>query len=157
MHRIRNKHVFQQVMAFFVIIALLFQIYIAATITLNPSEVLQKNWLSKLQGEKILLCTPQGFKWVSVNELITQNSDGSHSAEEDHQSLQFSCPLLKAFQHFIVFAVLLVYLLSVWLNRSTPRAPQYNYTSYQQKVYLSFAPKQSPPFAFFMHDIWRQG
>ncbi|WP_211676121.1 hypothetical protein [Moritella sp. 36] len=149
MHRIRNNNVSQQIMAFFVTISLLFQIYIAATIALNPSEVLNKNWLSKLQGEKILLCTPLGFRWANVNELITQNSEGSHSAEEEHQSLQFSCQLLKAFQHSIFFAVLLICLLSVWLNRSTPRAPQYNYTSCQQKVYLSLAPKQSPPFTFY--------
>jgi len=149
MHKIRNKYGIQRLMAAFVIIAMLFQIYIAATISLNPGEVTQKNWSTGLQSEKILLCTPQGFIWVDVNDLITQNSDGSDSSEEERKSLKFSCPLLKAFKYSILFAAILICLLCVWLNRLTQTNPQYSFNVCQQKVYLSLAPKQSPPVIFY--------
>lgn len=148
MHKLRKRKDFKIIMAAFVIISLLFQIYLSATIVLNPGQITQSNWLNKLQGEKVLLCTTEGFKWVNINDVIQQNQSQSLSSSTDnldHQPLQYSCPILKACQYSLLLVVGLLCLLQAWLARYTPIRNKYQFHQCQQKVYLSLAPKHSPP------------
>ncbi|MBH9740649.1 hypothetical protein [Vibrio navarrensis] len=144
-----NPQTKQKVVAFYVIIALLFQIYLLATMALNPSQVNQQNWLSDSQGGKVLLCTAQGFKWVDISELIEANNLETSDADSGHENLKFHCPLLKACQFSLSLAVLCLAVILAWLSRPAPTRIFYQHLLCLQKVYLSIAPKQSPPHSFF--------
>lgn len=148
MHISRNKQIKQKVMAIYVIAALLFQIYLLATMALNPSQVNNKNWLSEAQGEKILLCTAEGFKWVDIRELIGDNAERPVSLNDIHEPLKFQCPLLEMCQFSIVMMALVLAAIAVWLYRVTSSYLDYSHTYCFNKIYLTLAPKQSPPSGF---------
>ncbi len=98
----------QRVAALAVIFAVLFQLYLASTATLNPTQVHNKSWLNKVQNEKVLLCTAEGFKWVDINTLIAANAQPSSEFIDNlklHDGFQFECPLLQAVQFFLLVAV----------------------------------------------------
>ncbi|BDR13977.1 hypothetical protein [Vibrio sp. STUT-A11] len=135
-------------MAIYVIAAVLFQIYLLATMALNPSQVHNKNWLSEAQGEKILLCTAEGFKWVDIKDLIEDNTMGSPSNTDVHDPLKFSCPLLDVCQFSISVLAMVIAAIALWLCRVTAPFVNYLHIHCQRKIYLSLAPKQSPPTAF---------
>lgn len=133
-------------MALYVIAALLFQIYLLATMVLNPSQVHNENWLSDAQDEKILLCTSEGFKWVDVSELIEANDDETVTLDSVHEPLKFSCPLLDICKISAIVAALILTAMTLWLARFSPTIPNYQHISCRRNLYLSIAPKQSPPF-----------
>lgn len=135
-------------MALYVIAALLFQIYLLATMALNPSQVHNKNWLSEAQGEKILLCTAEGFKWVDIKELIEDNTISSPSNAEFHDPLKFSCPLLDVCQFSISVLAMVIAAIALLLCRVSVCYADYSHIHCQRKIYLSLAPKQSPPQTF---------
>lgn len=143
-----NRQVKQKVMAVYVIAALLFQIYLLATMALNPSQVHNKNWLSEAQGEKILLCTAEGFKWVDIKELIEDNTISSPSNSDFHDPLKFSCPLLDICQFSISLLAIVIAAIALWLCRVTAPFANYSHFHCERKIYLSLAPKQSPPTTF---------
>lgn len=148
MHKFRKRKDFKIIMAALVITSLLFQIYLSATIVLNPEQINQSNWLNKLQGEKVLLCTAEGFKWVNINDVIQQNHAKTTSDSTDnidHHPLQYSCPILKACQYSLLLVVGLLCLLLAWLTRYSSTTNTYQFHQCQQKVYLLLAPKNSPP------------
>ncbi len=98
----------QRVAAIAVIFAVLFQLYLASTAALNPTQVHNKSWLNKVQNEKVLLCTAEGFKWVDINTLIAANAQPSSEFIDNlklHDGFQFECPLLQAVQFFLLVAV----------------------------------------------------
>ncbi|WP_045388111.1 hypothetical protein [Vibrio rotiferianus] len=148
MHTVRNQHIKQKVMAVYVIAALLFQIYLLATVALNPSQVHNNNWLSEAQDEKVLLCTAEGFKWVDIKELIADNAMSISPDSEIHDPLKFSCPLLDVCQFVIAIMVMVLAAIILWLSRVTPRFNTDLPIQCQQKLYLALAPKQSPPQTF---------
>ena len=135
-------------MAIYVVAALLFQIYLLATMALNPSQVHNKNWLSEAQGEKILLCTAEGFKWVDIKELIDNNAEAPLSLGEVHDPLKFQCPLLEMCQFSVVMFALVLTAIAVWLCRATGPYIGYSHIYCFNKIYLALAPKQSPPSVF---------
>ncbi|KIE19919.1 hypothetical protein SE23_13290 [Vibrio sinaloensis] len=141
----QRKH---KVMALYVISALLFQLYLLATLSLNPSQVHNNNWLAQAQGEKVLLCTAEGFKWVDINELIEDNNSTTLDSNEIHDPLKFSCPLLDVCQLVILVAALVLVALTQWLCRTKANSNPPLLILCQQRIYLSLAPKQSPPQAF---------
>ncbi len=136
-------------MAIYVIAALLFQIYLLATMALNPSQVNNKNWLSEAQGEKILLCTAEGFKWVKISELIEDNAMSPLPVDEIHDPLKFQCPLLEMCQFSITMIAMVLAALAVWLCRIATSSTPYHHVQSYRKIYLALAPKQSPPSTFF--------
>ncbi len=134
-----------------VIIAVLFQLYLASTAVLNPTQVHNKNWLSEAQGERVLLCTANGFKWVNINELITANRKASsefiHSLNL-YDDFHFECPLLQAVQFFLL-CTLGLYLATVhWLRRVKHAQILYHFALCRRLVYKHLAPKHSPPCVF---------
>ncbi|MCE2594833.1 hypothetical protein K6Y31_08390 [Motilimonas cestriensis] len=156
MDRLTPQFKKQQRMAYFVIVALLFQIFISATVLLNPALVTQSNWLNSALGDNVLLCTSTGFKWVDINELVETNQVNasqsspvtSTATNTEHDSVNFTCPLLKACQYYALLSALLILVLSAWLTRSKIALPHYVYLCSLQKVYLLHAPKTSPPALF---------
>ncbi|CAM2792664.1 hypothetical protein [Vibrio mytili] len=145
------QHTKQRVTALAIIIAVLFQLYLASTAALNPTQVHSTNWLNDVQNEKVLLCTADGFKWVDINTLIVANTHASSSFIENlhlHDTIQFKCPLLQAVQFFI-FVALGLYLGSIhWIQRAKDRPTPYHFTQSNQSTYKFVAPKHSPPFVF---------
>ncbi len=145
MRIIRNNTSMQKVLALYVIATLLFQLYLLATMALNPSQVHSKNWLSNAQGEKVLLCTAEGFKWVDISELIAANDSGDASQHNYHAPLKFSCPLLDVCQLALLIFAVIASVIAQWLARIQPLFHAYRYLRATQRIYLSLAPKQSPP------------
>lgn len=142
-----NQQTRQKAVAMYVIAALLFQIYLLATLVLNPSQV-QNNATADPLGGKILICTPTGFKWVDINELIHANNASEPSADGEHETLKFHCPLLEACHFFLLLVATCLIILALWLARPSLVFARYQHIYCKQKVYLLLAPKQSPP-AFF--------
>ncbi len=136
-------------MTLYVIAALLFQIYLLATMVLNPSQVHNENWLSDAQDEKVLLCTSEGFKWVDVRELIEANSETTFDIDSIHEPLKFSCPLLDVCKISAILAAIVLTAITLWLARFSPNFPNYQHISCKRNLYLSIAPKQSPPFMVY--------
>ncbi len=141
----------QRVAALAVIFAVLFQLYLASTAVLNPTQVHQNNWLNKVQNEQVLLCTADGFKWVDINTLIAANSSVSseyiHSLDL-HDGFQFECPLLQAVQFFLSCAIGLYFANFLKLQRIKQSLLLYQFTQCGRLVYRHVAPKQSPPCIF---------
>ncbi|MDO6527161.1 hypothetical protein Q4519_15880 [Motilimonas sp. 1_MG-2023] len=156
MDRLTPQFGTQRRMTYFVIVALLFQIFISATVLLNPALVTHSSWLNSALGDKVLICTSTGFKWVDINELVETNQTNlsentptsSNQANTEHDSVTFTCPLLKACQYYALLAALLVLVLTTWLARNKIAIPYYLYICSLQKVYLLNAPKTSPPAQF---------
>lgn len=138
----------RRVMALYVITALLFQLYLLATLSLNPSQVHNNNWLAEAQGEKVLLCTADGFKWVDINELIEDNNSATLDSNEIHDPLKFSCPLLDVCKLSVLIMAIVLAAIALWLCRVNTRSIASPLLLCQRKFYLSVAPKQSPPLAF---------
>ncbi|MDV6250335.1 hypothetical protein [Vibrio sp. EA2] len=134
-----------------VIFAVLFQLYLASTAVLNPTQVHNKNWLSEFQNEKVLLCTADGFKWVDISTLIEANyhtaSPFIHNLNL-HEGFQFECPLLQAVQLFLLCAIGLYLATINWLRRVKHALTPYHFTQSGRLVYKHVAPKQSPPCIF---------
>lgn len=143
-----NTQIKQKAIALYVIAALLFQLYLLATLSLNPSQVHNNNWLAEAQGEKVLLCTADGFKWVDINELIADNNRGMLESGEIHDPLRFSCPLLDVCQLSLLVMAIVLTAIALWLCRIHIRAIVASLLLCQRKRYLSVAPKHSPPQAF---------
>lgn len=57
-----------------------------AVYSTQSAQAAEQNALSAIFGEKTLICTPEGFKWVSWAEL----QDREHAPDPDKQ---FKCPL----------------------------------------------------------------
>ena len=149
MRNLRNNKSMQKVMALYVIAALLFQIYLLATMVLNPSQVHSQSWLSDAQNEKVLLCTSEGFKWVNVDELINANNHSESVIDSAHEPLKFSCPLLDVFKLSAIVAAFLLATVTLWLARYTPTISCYQHIGCRRDLYLLIAPKQSPPLSVF--------
>ncbi|WP_319534224.1 hypothetical protein [uncultured Vibrio sp.] len=151
MEMIQTSPKTQRVAAMAVILAVLFQLYLASTAVLNPTQVHNKNWLSEFQNEKVLLCTADGFKWVSINSLIAANSDSASPFIHNlnlHEGFQFECPLLQAVQLFVLCAIGLCLATIDWLRRVKPLLSPYRLAQCGRLVYKHIAPKQSPPCIF---------
>ncbi|WP_264906982.1 hypothetical protein [Vibrio sp. STUT-A11] len=141
----------QRVAALAVILAVLFQLYLASTAVLNPTQVHNKNWLSEFQNEKVLLCTADGFKWVNINSLIAANSDAASPFLHNlnlHEGFHFECPLLQAVQFFVLCAIGLYLTTIDWLRRARRALTLYRFTQCGRLVYKHVAPKHSPPCIF---------
>ncbi|ALG54341.1 hypothetical protein ABLB37_11435 [Vibrio parahaemolyticus] len=141
----------QRVAAIAVIFAVLFQLYLASTAALNPTQVHNKSWLNKVQNEKVLLCTAEGFKWVDINTLIAANAQPSSEFIDNlklHDGFQFECPLLQAVQFFLLVAVGLYLATIQWLRRVKHALTPYHFAQCGRLVYQHIAPKQSPPCVF---------
>lgn len=141
----------QRVAAIAVIFAVLFQLYLASTAVLNPTQVHNKSWLSEFQSEKVLLCTADGFKWVDINTLIEANSHATSSFIHNlnlHEGFQFECPLLQAVQFFVLCAIGFYLATIDWLRRVKQSLTPYRFTQCGRLVYKHVAPKQSPPCTF---------
>lgn len=149
MARIRHHQSTHKALALYVIAALLFQIYLLATMALNPSQVRQQTWLSDSQGGKVLLCTAQGFQWVDISEIIETNSLKNSQSDKEHQELKFHCPLLEVCQFSLTLVALCLAAIFVWLSLPRTIHNKYECLLSLQKVYLSLAPKHSPPCSFF--------
>ncbi len=141
----------QRLVAISVIIAVLFQLYLASNTVLNPTQVNSKNWLSQVQGEQVLLCTADGFKWVDINTLVIENSIASSEFMQSlhlHENVQFECPLLQAVQFFLLCSIA-IYLSTIhWSRRLNNALIQYHFAQCGKWVYKHIAPKQSPPCLF---------
>ncbi len=132
------------VLAFFVITALLFQMFVSATVVLNPKQFNSETWLSELQSDRVLLCTAQGLKWVSVSELMSPIEDSPH-VDPNHEPIQFHCTLLKAGQYSLVLAFAVLAIIALWLNRFNIPLVIFEPRISRRKATLMLAPKQSPP------------
>ncbi|MFH4487914.1 hypothetical protein WMQ43_02525 [Vibrio diabolicus] len=146
---IQHKH--HRLHAIAVIIAVLFQLYLASTATLNPTQVHNTTWLNKVQSEKVLLCTADGFKWVDINTLIEANAQPSSTLIQDlnlHEGFQFECPLLQAVQFFLLVAIGLYLTTIHWQRRVKKALTPYRFSKCYKLVYKHIAPKHSPPSVF---------
>ncbi|NNN79577.1 hypothetical protein [Vibrio sp. 11-4(1)] len=146
---IQHKH--HRLHAIAVIIAVLFQLYLASTATLNPTQVHNTTWLNKVQSEKVLLCTADGFKWVDISTLIEANAQPSSTLIQDlnlHEGFQFECPLLQAVQFFLLVAIGLYLTTIHWLRRVKKVLTPYRFSKCDKLVYKHIAPKHSPPSVF---------
>lgn len=146
MVQLGNQKIVSKTVAAYVIVALLFQIYLLAVTVLNPSQVNVSS--GHAITEKVLLCTPQGFKWVEITQLMDINADSDESATQ-HDQLNFHCPLLEACHFFLILVAACLLAFVLWLSRSRVAYTYYCHIVCYQKVYLSLAPKQSPPNIIF--------
>ncbi len=138
----------QRLAAFAVIFAVLFQLYLSSAAVLNPTQVHNKNWLSEAQGERVLLCTADGFKWVNINSLVEANKHTSSEFVNSlhlHDDFHFECPLLQAVQFFLLCSIGLLIATIHWLRRIKPSQVLYHFTQCGRLVYRDLAPKHSPP------------
>ncbi|MGP8307881.1 hypothetical protein [Vibrio sp. YIC-376] len=145
------QHRTQRIAALAIIIAVLFQLYLASTAVMNPTQVHSKNWLNEIQNEQVLLCTADGFKWVDINTLITANSDASSEFIDGlhlHDGFQFECPLLQSVQFFLLVGIGFYLATIHWLRRVKSSLTLYQFTQCGKLVYKHVAPKQSPPCTF---------
>lgn len=147
MVQIGNRQLENKAVTLYVIAALLFQIYLLSATVLNPSQV--KTRVTQSTTEKVLLCTPQGFKWVEISQLIDSNISDSLSGSGEHESLNFHCPLLEACHFFLILVAACLIAMTYWLSRQAICYACYCHFACKQKVYLSVAPKQSPPSIVF--------
>lgn len=141
----------QRVAAFAVIFAVLFQLYLASTAVLNPTQIHNSNWLSEAQGERVLLCTADGFKWVDINTLVAANKHTSSEFVKSlhlHDDFHFECPLLQAVQFFLLCSIGLLLATIHWLRRVKHAKILYHFTQCRRLVYKHLAPKHSPPCIF---------
>lgn len=151
METIHVQHRTQRTAALAIIIAVLFQLYLASTAVMNPTQVHSKNWLNEIQNEQVLLCTADGFKWVDVNTLIAANHESSSEFIKGlhlHDGFQSECPLLQAVQFFLLIAIGLYLAKIHWLRRFKHSLTLYQFTQSGKLVYKHVAPKQSPPCNF---------
>lgn len=142
----------QRVAAIAVIFAVLFQLYLASTASLNPTQVHNKSWLNKVQNEKVLLCTAEGFKWVDINTLIAANAQPSSEFIDNlklHDGFQFECPLLQAVQFFLLVAVGLYLATIQWLRRVKHALTPYHFAQCG-RWFTSISHQSNPLLVFFL-------
>ncbi|WP_160658125.1 hypothetical protein [Photobacterium alginatilyticum] len=124
--------------------AILLSNFLSSVVILNPSQYQGSgNWLT---GEKVLICTSEGLKWISVDSLHQQNSALSqqHASQGEHGDIKFHCPILKHHQATGTFLTgVLFFLLAVLSLHQKFRLN--NRKSFSQRIYFSYAPKHSPP------------
>lgn len=137
-------------LAYCVLVTLLFQLFMSAMVLLNPNMVNQTSWLNSALGDKVLICSAEGFKWVDANALIETNQQvtslfDSSADVPEHEPLALTCPLLDACQYYLFISALLIIVLSLWLTNRKLNIHHYQYLCSLQKVYLHLAPKASPP------------
>ncbi|PFG58288.1 hypothetical protein ATG66_0830 [Vibrio sp. ES.051] len=151
METVRLPHKKQHITALAIIFAVLFQLYLASTAVLNPTQLHSKNWLHTVQSEKVLLCTADGFKWVDINTLIKANAQSSSGFIQSlhlHEGFQFECPLLQAIQFFLLVVIGLYLATVLWLRRVKHTFNPYRFAKCDKLVYKHIAPKHSPPNVF---------
>lgn len=99
-----------------------------------------QNWQTR---DKVLICTSQGLKWVSLSSL--QSSQAESHTKTDHQTLLKShCPVFKLHpgNHFnMEGAFLLIIALVSYRRRVKPVSSPFTIS----KRFYRFAPKHSPP------------
>lgn len=125
------------------VLAILLTNFLSSVVILNPSAYQgQGNWLT---GEKVLICTSEGLRWIRVETLRQQNhhETGAQNTTE-HHGMKFHCPFLKHHQPLGIFpAAALFFLLAlISLIAKTRLAPRPALT---ERIYFSYAPKHSPP------------
>ncbi|PKF60599.1 hypothetical protein CW745_13795 [Psychromonas sp. psych-6C06] len=143
-----NNFIKQQV-AIFAICSVLFQIYLSAFLTLNINTIQQPNWLSELLGDKVLVCSEDGFKWVSMSRIVKQNNQLLAESESAHQISKYQCPLLEAFKYPAIFFAIFIAAMISWMRHYSFAVSIFIVSISSQKSYLSLAPKQSPPAISF--------
>ncbi|MGY0614442.1 hypothetical protein [Vibrio sp. FJH11] len=151
METIHQQHRIQRTTALAIILAVLFQLYLASSAVINPTQVHSKNWLNEIQNEQVLLCTADGFRWVNVNTLIAANQETSSEFIKSlhlHDGFQFECPLLQSVQFFLLIAIGFYLGKIHWLRRFKQSLVLYQFTQSGKLVYKYVAPKQSPPCTF---------
>ncbi|WP_370646541.1 DUF2946 family protein [Photobacterium sp. OFAV2-7] len=125
------------------IFAILLMNFLSSVVILNPSHYQGGgNWLT---GEKVLICTSEGLKWISVDSLKQQNSALSqHDSQGEHGDIKFHCPLLKHHQSIGTFPTEALFFLLALLSLHQ-KFRLNNRKSFSQRIYFMYAPKHSPP------------
>lgn len=121
--------------------ALLTSSLLSSVAVLNPRLfVKEKGWLT---GEKVLVCTSAGLRWVSVQSL--EQSDHHH--DDEHPRFNTHCPVFKLYDnnpqqlegdYKLVRQLQFIGYLGDYLSLYTPTS---------QRLFL-LAPKHSPPLPF---------
>lgn len=126
------------------IFAILLTNFLTSVVILNPSAYQgEGNWLT---GEKVLICTSEGLKWINVNTLNQQNHQmaGEHDVTNEYHGIKFHCPILKHHQPVSSFpATALFFLLALLCLIQKIRLA--NREAVSERIYFSYAPKHSPP------------
>ncbi|UTV30665.1 hypothetical protein [Photobacterium atrarenae] len=129
------------------LLSILLTQFLSAIVVLNPAHYQGNgNWLT---GEKVLICTSEGLKWVAVSELRIQNSQEATANETPH-ALKFHCPILKlppVLEHAPLAAgfFLLALLFCFYPVRL------FNCNRVLERIYFNYAPKHSPPVRHHHH------
>ncbi|MCW8328396.1 hypothetical protein MD588_06200 [Photobacterium sp. SDRW27] len=139
----RENHIKQWVVVL-TILAILLTNFLNSVVILNPSAYHGgKNWLT---GEKVLICTNQGLKWIDISTLnqLHRNHSGKHETASTHHEMKFHCPILKHHQPLSSFPSTAIFFLLVVLSliqniRLNSRE------AVSERIYFSYAPKHSPP------------
>ncbi|UXI03202.1 hypothetical protein [Photobacterium sp. TY1-4] len=123
------------------LLSILLTQFLSAIVVLNPAHYQGNgNWLT---GEKVLICTSQGLKWVEVSQLRHQNQTDAATGETPHV-LKFHCPILKlppVLEHTPLAAgFFLLTLLFCFFP-----VQLFNCNRVLERIYYRYAPKQSPP------------
>ncbi len=139
-----RKHQSRRWIISLTILAILLTNFLSSVVILNPSQYEGGgNWLT---GEKVLICTSNGLKWISIDSLQLQNSAWSkqHDDQNEHGDIQFHCPLLKHHQSVGIFPAEALFFLLVLLSLHQ-KIRLANRKSVSERIYFSYAPKHSPP------------
>ena len=110
-----------------------------AVYTIPSAQAAEQEELSSPFGEKILICTSNGFKWVAWEEL--QN-------EEHHPvpSNDYKCPLCYVAAHGLkVFLPASDYILTHTLSLGAPPLPFEEQHNFRIKRFLSGHFSRAPP------------
>lgn len=137
-----------------IILSIVLNGFLSSIVVLNPTAFSgNSNWLTAPLTEKILICTAEGLRWIDPSTLLQKNaqqsafsSDKSSLNHNQYQHYQFHCPLLKHHQPAELLAYLGIFILFAMLVVATLKrlslCPFFCY----EKMYLTYAPKQSPPY-----------
>jgi len=129
-------------MALIVILSFLFNSLVSSIVVLNPKQFnSQSRNISQVISEKVLICTSDGLKWVDAQELIADNEQNPSS---NHKA-QNHCPFLKYYQQQILLLQICCFLIYLALVIIQSSKLFEGFTARLNKLYLSCAPKQSPP------------
>ena len=123
------------------IIALFTSSLLSSVVVLNP-QFFAKNagWLT---GEKVLICTSEGLKWVSVSSLERHSNHQNH---DEHSDFNAHCPVFKlhdgkgfSFDGAYNFVGFIQFVGHIGSSQS-------QYHNLANKLYR-IAPKHSPPIS----------
>ncbi|MCQ1059168.1 hypothetical protein ACQKPX_12630 [Photobacterium sp. DNB23_23_1] len=124
-----------------VVAALIASSLLSSVVVLNPHYFeKQSGWLT---GEKILICTSAGLRWVSVSALERKNK---HQHSDDHQNYNSHCPTFKLHDsRSLSFngSYTLVHDIQFVVHLADYQSQQKQITD---RLYL-IAPKHSPPLS----------